>query len=67
MVTVSAATFVDDVVLTVPVTEEIRNAIGRWEAKHLKDLNKRLAPYGLNAYDLTVPEYHRVLTLKDLY
>lgn len=66
MITVSAATFVDDVALTVPVTEEVRNAIGRWEAEHLKDLNKHLAPYGLNAYDLIPPEYSRVVTRADL-
>lgn len=63
---VSVGIRVGATVLTVPVSESIRQVIEDWGDEHIEDLHRRLAPYGINAYDIVRPEYSRVVTKEDL-
>ena len=60
------AAIIDDVVLTVPVSDEVRHVIQAWAEDHGDDLNRRLADFGLDNYSITEPEWHRVVTREEL-
>ena len=66
MQTVSKGIVVDGAVLTVPVSDAVRKAIESWTYDHADDLHRRLESFGLNAYDLALPDWHRVVTAGDI-
>ena len=58
---VKRAATLDAHVLTLPVTDGVQAAIERWNERNGVSLAIALAPYGIHPYDLTQPEYRRVI------
>lgn len=57
---------IDQTFITVPVEREVEVQIAEWVAAHLDSLNARLAPHGLEAGDLALPEWHRLVYVDEV-
>ena len=57
---------VDGHQMSVPVSEEVAEAIQRWSVAHHDDLVAALAPLGVHPYELLVPEWRRLVNLDDI-
>lgn len=51
--------------LTEPVPHEVSAAISRALMNATEEVNKALATYGLNVYDIAAPEYRKIIPAEE--